>query len=75
MVITEYINDKGVNPCGSRYCQIFRTGKTSRIATNNLINKKRFNLGGHNIVRANIYEVSEIYKRKTYKLIKSVDLI
>ena len=72
MIITEYVTPEGINPCGSSYTQIFREGKTKRIALNSLLSKKSFY--GYDIVKANIYRVANIYNRNSYILLASVDV-
>ena len=72
MIIVEYVNNKNYNPCGSDTTQIFKNGKTLRIAINNMREKNYFR--SDDIIKANIYIVQNIYKRETYKLLKSVNL-
>jgi len=73
MIITEYTDKKGNNPCGSEFCQIFRSGKTAKIALNHI--KRKNDFSSYNIVKANIFKVGNIYDRQSYKLLNTKDVI
>ena len=75
MIVTEYMTEKGINPAGSMYTQIYGKGKTSKIAKNNLLSKKSFTIGGNSIEYANIYNVSNMYDRNSYKLLEKITII
>ena len=69
MFIVEFLDDNNYNPCGSDFTRTYKDLKTIRT----LLNLK-FRGIRKDIKSYNIYQVSNVYNRDSYKLIKNVML-